>query len=281
MKNFIHLVSFLCLVIFCSVCSPCAEAQVLQNLFKNKLKVELQNNDIKLNQADTTILIPYSLKGYRSRFYSVKLSYSNNNGTSYKGPLRSVKGDIGDSIKAGKARSIAWKFKRDNPYFDGKNISFKLEVTEMPKIATGGPVNAFRSILMPGLGDSKVRNGYNYGWIAVGTYAALGTSGFFYYKAQQSYKNYKNRIANDAATHDNYFKEAKRFQNVATGFLIAGATVWIGDVIGVYIRGVKNKKRIAREKEKLKAEKSTETSSLRISPYSDGRNNSLVLLWKF
>jgi|GEM_PF-2423851 len=281
MKQRTHFLLCLACLLLCNLLAPRVEAQFWKGLFKNKLEVALQNNNIVVNQADTTIDIPYTLKGYRNRLYLVKLSYSNNNGTSYKGPLRSVSGSVGDSIKSGKNQKIAWKFKRDNPYFDGKNISFKLEAIEMPKIATGGSRNALRSILMPGLGDTEVRNGYSYGWIAVGTYAALATGGYFYYKAQQTYKNHRNRIANDAAAHETYFKDAKRFQNISTGFFIAGASVWIGDVLGVYFRGLKNHKRIARAKEKLEAEKSAETSSLRIVPYTDGYSGRLAFIWKF
>lgn len=256
------------------------EAQFFKGLFKNKLAAEMQNANITLNQTDTTITVPYTLKGYRNRYYAVRLAYSNNSGNSFKGPLRSVTGDVGDSIRAGKDKKIAWKFKRDNPYFDGKNISFRLDVVEMPKVATGGPRNALRSLLMPGLGDTKVRNSYNYGWIAVGTYASLATGGYFLYRAQQTYKNHKNRLANDAPAHLAYFKDAKRFQNISTVFFITGASVWIGDVIGVYFRGLKNKRKIAREKERLEAEKA-ETSSFRILPHTDGRSGQVALIWKF
>lgn len=271
---------FWAILILCSLYTHQAEAQFLKGLFKNKLAVELQNSNIALSQPDTTILVPYTLKGYRNRYYTVRLAYSNNSGNSFKGPLRSVTGDVGDSIRAGKDKKIAWKFKRDNPYFDGKNISFRLDVVEMPKIATGGAGNALKSLLMPGLGDTKVRNGYNYGWIAVGTYATLATGGYFLYKAQQTYKDHKNRLANDANTHLGYFKDAKRFQNISTVFFLTGASIWIGDVVGVYFRGLKNKRRIAREKERLEAEKA-ETSSFRILPHTDGRSGHLALIWKF
>ncbi len=281
MRKPTHLLACLLLLIVSCLTTQRAEAQFWKGLFKNKLAVELQNAKITLNQTDTTIDIPYTLRGYRNRLYLVKLSYSNNNGTSYKGPLRSVTGDVGDSLQAGKNRKIAWKFKRDNPYFDGKNISFKLEATEMPKIAIGGSRNALRSLLMPGLGDIKVRNGYNYGWIAVGTYASLATGGYFAYRAQQVYKNHQNRIANDATAHEGYFKDAKRLQNISTGFFIAGASVWIGDIIGVYFRGLKNKRRIVREKEKLELEKTGETSSWRILPYTDGHTSRLAFVLKF
>jgi hypothetical protein len=48
----------------------------------------------------------------------------------------------------------------------------------------------------------------------------------------------------------------------------------------VYFRGLKNKRRIAREKEKLEAEKQ-ETSSLRIIPYTDGNSKNVAFVWKF
>ncbi|TAE19360.1 MAG: hypothetical protein EAZ95_02080 [Bacteroidetes bacterium] len=267
-------------VLFCCVMWQNASAQILKGLFKNKLATEIHNERVVLNQADTTIVVPYTLIGYRNRYYTVKLSYSNNNGTSYKGPLRSVLGEVGDSIRPGKDKKIEWKFKKDNPYFDGKNISFKLEVVEKPKIAIGGPQNALRSLLMPGLGDTKVRNGYRYGWVAVGTYACLATGAYYTYQAQQTYKNHKNRLANNADDHNQYFKDARRYQTVATVFFATGATVWLGDVIGVYFRGLKNKRRIAREKEKLEAEKQ-ETSSLRIIPYTDGNSKNVAFVWKF
>jgi hypothetical protein len=268
------------LVLVFVLLSQQAQAQLLKGLFKNKLSSEILSQGIILNQADTVIVVPYNLQGYRNRLYTVKLSYSNNNGTSYKGPLRSVTGDVGDSIRAGNDKKIAWKFKRDNPYFDGKNISFKLEVIEKPKIAQGGPQNALRSILMPGLGDTKVRNGYKYGWLAVGTYACLGTGAYFTYRSQQIYKNHLSRLANDADSHRTYYTDAKRFQTIGTVFFATGASIWLGDVIGVYFRGLKNKRRIAQEKEKLEAEKQ-ESSSLRILPYTDGQSGNLAFIWKF
>lgn len=256
---------------------------------KNKIKLEILSSE--LNQADTTISIKYSLKAARNRYYSTKLFYSNNNGNSFKGPLRSVIGDLGDSIKPSSNKSIAWSFRKDNPYFDGQNISFKIEVLEVPKEATGGPENALRSLLVPGLGDGKVRNGYNYSWISVLTYSLLGTGTIFYFDSEKKYKDHQDLVANTEQEHRNIYENAKNSQNLSRGFLIAGVSVWAADVIGVYFKGLKNKRRIQRAKEEAEAEK--EDSAFLIQkptkklglpqfiPNTDGQVSQLSLLWKF
>jgi hypothetical protein len=253
-------------------------AQFLQ--FKNNLRVDFK--DIKLETADTTITIRYDLKGFRNRLYNTRLFYSNNRGNSFKGPLRSISGDIGDSTKIGNDKEVRWSFRQDNPYFDGKNIMFKIEATEIPKVATGGPSNALRSMLMPGLGDVKVRNGYNYGYIAAASYACLGTGAFFYVRSLRKQDDHLAYLGNGAQEHDNFFNQARNARNLAIGFFAVGAGIWIGDVIGVYFRGLKNKRRIQAEKEKAAGDN---TSSLllrpRLIPITDGQSGSLLVQWKF
>jgi hypothetical protein len=254
------------------------QAQFLK--FKNNLKVDFK--EIKLETADTTITIRYDLKGFRNRLYNTRLFYSNNRGNSFKGPLRSISGDIGDSTKIGNDKEVRWSFRRDNPYFDGKNIMFKIEAAEIPKVATGGPSNALRSILMPGLGDVKVRNGYNYGYIAAASYACLGVGTLFYIRSINKQDEHLARVGNGSEEHDNFYKQARTARGLAFGFFAAGAGIWIGDVIGVYFRGLKNKRRIQAEKEKAASENAS--SSLlrpRLIPITDGQSGSLLVQWKF
>lgn len=248
--------------------------------FKNKIKVDFKESSIKLNQADTTIGITYDLKAAPNRYYKARLFYSNNKGNSFKGPLYSVKGDIGDSIKPGKNKQVSWSFKKDNPYFDGKNIMFKLDVIEVPKIATGGPKYALRSLLVPGWGDTKVRNGYNYGVITIATYSCLITGALFQLEANRRYNRYTDRLANSSQEHESLYKQAQSSKNLATAFFVAGAGIWIGDIIGVYIKGVKNRRRVASEKRKLEEEKA-ETTSIKIYPLIDGQSTQMGLSWKF
>jgi hypothetical protein len=248
--------------------------------FKNKIKIQFDESSIKLNQADTSIVIKYDLKAAPNRFYKTRLYYSNNGGNSYKGPLFSVKGDIGDSIKPGKNKQLAWSFRKDNPYFDGKNITFKLDVTEVPKIATGGPIYALRSVLVPGWGDTKVRNGYNYGIITIATYSCILTGVIFQLEANRRYNQYSSLLANTPEEHDRLFKRAQNSKNLAAAFFATGAAIWIGDILGVYIKGIKNKRRIAAEIRRKKEESNNE-NALRLYPIIDNQSTQLGVSFKF
>ncbi|TAE73156.1 MAG: hypothetical protein EAZ85_07805 [Bacteroidetes bacterium] len=269
---------FLSICLFCFGFISKSYAQIFY--FKNKIKVDFKESSIKLNQADTTISITYDLKAAPNRYYKARLFYSNNKGNSFKGPLFSVKGDIGDSIKPGKNKQASWSFKKDNPYFDGKNIMFKLDITEIPKISTGGPKYALRSLLVPGWGDTKVRNGYNYGVITIATYGCLITGAIFQLEANRRYNRYTDRLANSSAEHESLYKQAQNSKNLATAFFATGAGIWIADVVGVYIRGVKNRRRVAAEKRKLEEEKGNETT-LKVFPLIDGQSTQMGLSFKF
>ena len=265
--------------IFIFINNKNAEAQI-KFPFSHKITVEFVDSP-ELNKVDTTINLRYNLKGSKKRYYNTKLYYSNNGGNSFKGPLRSINGDIGDSTQAGKYKKVSWSFIRDNPYFDGKNIMFKIEAEEVRKIATGGPSNALKSLLVPGLGDTKVRNGYNYGIITAVTYATLGTGIFYHFRARKKFNDYEDRIPNTEAEHQDLFDQAQRSQRVSRGFLIAGGVIWLADVLGVYGKGLKNRrKRLQQEREAAEAE---ESASLwpQIIPNSDGRINQITFAWKF
>lgn len=221
-----------------------------QIFYSRPLKVKFLG--AQLDTSTNSIKIKYDLKGPKNRYYNLKLLYSNNKGNSFKGPLRSLTGDFGDSIRVGKGKEVNWAFLKDNPYFNGKNIMFRIEAEEIPKIAKGGPKNALWSLLLPGLGDLKVRNGYHYEWITTTTFVLLGTGALFYIKANNELSDYNNRVPNTLSDHQQLFNRARTSSRLAYGFFIAGGAVWIADVVGVYLRGLKNKRVFAPKKEEEK-----------------------------
>lgn len=231
-----HQIGILILLLYSSITSA-------QIPFFNQFKVNY--NGSELNQSDTTILIRYDLKGPKKRYYDVKLFYSNNEGASFKGPLKSAQGisegDYGDSIRVGKGKQISWDFMNDNPYFNGRDIIFRIEATEIPKIAKGTERETWRSIVMPGWGDTRVRNRYNYGWITFATYASLATGGLFYWQSERLYQDYLDRVPNTESEHRDLFNRARTNRQLAQVFFITGITVWIADIVGVYLRGRKNR----------------------------------------
>lgn len=256
-----------------------AEITQAQLFYSRPLKVKFLN--VSLDTSTNTINIKYDLRGPKNRYYNLKLLYSNNRGNSFKGPLRSLKGNFGDSIRVGKGKEVKWEFLKDNPYFNGKNIMFRIEATEVPKIAKGGPKSALWSLLLPGLGDLKVRNGYHYEWIAATTYVLLGGGVFFYIKANRELNDYNNRIPNTQDEHDRLFRSARNSRNLAYGLFIAGGAVWLADVVGVYLRGLKNRRMFAPKKE----EENKKTAWLRpliipnINQYTG--SSQISLIWRF
>lgn len=239
----------------CILCIMGTATQCSAQLFFSK-KASLKYKSISLDTAKNTITLDYDLNGPSNRFYVTRLYYSSNNGLSFKGPLRSVKGAAGDSIKAGDNKKMVWSFVKDNPYFNGKNIIFKIEATEIPKVAKGGPRNALKSLMLPGLGDYKVRNGYHYEWIPATTFALLGAGVFFRFNADKLYRDYEDRLPNSESDYNALFNRAQTRNVLSQGLLVAGAALWLGDVVGVYLRGKKNQKKFAPKKDK-KEEKET------------------------
>ena len=267
---------FIWIFVFMLLNTEFSQAQVF---YSRPVKVKFLGAN--LDTATNTIKITYDLRGPKKRYYNLRLLYSNNNGNSFKGPLRSLKGDFGDSIRVGKSKTVNWEFLKDNPYFNGKNIMFRIEAEEIPKIAKGGPKNALWSLLLPGLGDLKVRNGYHYEWITASSYILLGAGAFFYFKANQELRDYNDRIPNTQGEHERLFRNARTDRNVSYGLFIAGGAIWLADVIGVYLRGLKNNRTFAPKKE----EDNKKTAWLRpliipnINQFTG--SNQISLIWRF
>lgn len=202
-----------------------------------RLKILSVETDTNLS----CIKVKYNLKGHHNFRYLAWLSYSNNGGHSFR-KVRSVSGDIGDSIIPGKDKTVNWAFLKDNPYFTGKNIIFRIESQVMDRVATGGPENAWLSLLVPGLGDPKVRNGLNYGLITAATYGLLASGIIFNFHSQNLAHLYNTRVPNTEKEHENLYVRAHDATVASQILLISGFAVWAADIIGVYRRGLENKR---------------------------------------
>ncbi|EAY25918.1 hypothetical protein M23134_00872 [Microscilla marina ATCC 23134] len=262
---------------FCTAFFFQANAQ----LFFSK-KAVLKYHKITLDTSKNTITLNFDLQGPANRYYVTRLYYSSNNARSFKGPLQAVNGDVGDSIRVGNNKSIAWSFVKDNPYFSGKNVIFKIESTEIPKQAKGGPRHALKSLLLPGWGDYKVRDGYHYEWIPTAAFTLLGTGVFFRFWADHLYEGYDLSDPNSETAHQRLFQTAQSYNILSQVLLGASAIVWLGDVLGVYLKGRKNLKKYFPKREE-EAKKTAWLLPAEIVPsiarFSGGFQ--LNILWRF
>ncbi|MBV6640846.1 MAG: hypothetical protein KI791_09010 [Cyclobacteriaceae bacterium] len=203
---------------------------------------KLQIIDAILDEPNNTIEIVYDLSGSNQAF-SINLYYSNDGGKTFKGPVERVSGDVGVQILPGEAKKIYWNYFYEDEEFTGENLVFNIRATRMDFLGTTkvmGPKAALYSVLVPGLGDYKVRNGKSYWLVTAGTWGLMGSGLIARSGARKDYDNYLN--ATDVTTANQSFQSAQnKFKTFKTLNTIAIA-IWAADVVGVFIKGNKNEK---------------------------------------
>lgn len=153
---------------------------------------------------------------------------------------KSISGDL-NKISCGNHKKIEWDVLNDNMELKGNTqVIVTISKTYSTKI-TGGPSNAFLSMLLPGLGDHYI-NKESKSWYYI-SLIYLG-SAIYAYSAKTQSDNYYSQYhqAKTQPEMDAAYKSAN--DNYQTFQLLAGLTaaVWTTDVIYVAIRGFKNRK---------------------------------------
>lgn len=114
----------------------------------------------------------------------------------------------------------------------------------------GGPSNAFKSLLIPGWGMSRVSGGQKSGWVtAISVYGFIAASaGFKAYSISEYDKYHKSSTQTDMDTH---FDNAN-FSNKA--FFVCASTaafIWVYDIIWVANKGFQNNREARQYKNNL------------------------------
>jgi hypothetical protein len=166
-------------------------------------------------------------------------------------------GDVGPGISAGSGKTIVWEITNDmdllgseiSPvlFIDGKSKQFN---------RTGGPRNAFLSLLMPGLGDYAVADPSLMTFKPyMRTLSSWGMMGLgFYLGSQREHAPGEYRtvlkadhflFTGEARYEERYFPGPMQyglFQGDMEVFVSLGAAIWAADIIWVLARGSNNRK---------------------------------------
>jgi hypothetical protein len=104
-----------------------------------------------------------------------------------------------------------------------------------------GPSNAFLSLLVPGLGDSRVSYGaVNGTGTAVFTYGLIGAGVGCKMYSNSEYKKYHAATTQEAM--DDHYKKANYSNQAFYGCVITGGLIWLYDIIWVWKTGSENVK---------------------------------------
>lgn len=156
----------------------------------------------------------------------------------------SVVGDL-HKVPAGRNKKIEWDVLKDRTELIG-NIEVVVEIvqTYSTKII-GGPSNVVFSMLMPGLGDIFVndkRESQIIKWYYV-TGAFVG-SAYLAYSSKLVSNNYYEQYHNatNQSLMDETYKLANDYYHTYQYMLGVAASIWIGDVIYVLVKGSNNRR---------------------------------------
>ncbi|OQY04140.1 MAG: hypothetical protein B6I20_03630 [Bacteroidetes bacterium 4572_117] len=140
-------------------------------------------------------------------------------------------GDVNESLKGDEDYQIIWNIKADKlDYNEGDEVIIYSDVSvDLNYLSFPGLL--LRSTLMPGAGLYKLKRkkrAFIYG--ALG-YGSLIASGFFWYKGNSAYNNYK--LADTELAREDYYKEVEEFDKFSVYTAMGAASIWLVNYIAL------------------------------------------------
>jgi len=146
-------------------------------------------------------------------------------------PIRaySFKGEIGDSIKPGTNKRIEWIPEEDAIYLD-EDISVEMKSERYEWTFKKGSA-LFSSVLVPGLGLTKIKNGKPYWLAAIPAYGALAGGLVIHSSYVKTFDAYRSEV--DPVERGDLWDKSIKEKNLSIGLIGAAAVIWVADLVWV------------------------------------------------
>jgi hypothetical protein len=143
--------------------------------------------------------------------------------------MNSLSGDIGD-IKPGKNKVITWVPAKDSVYLN-EEVSVEVKAEKYVKEFNKGSM-VLLSVVLPGLGQTKMSKGKPYWLMGVASYGALA-GGLVTYSGYK--KNYDSYLLeeNDPQKRADYLSQAEKQANLSSALFVTAAAIWTANLIWV------------------------------------------------
>lgn len=203
--------------------------------YVNLFSQDIQNIDFTFK--NNTFYISYDLSNCGSnQMYDVKLTLEGRK-SGYYTPVN-ISGDLFNQT-CGSNKKITW-----SPLAEGKQLKeevrFFVEISAKKKLIENGPSNAYRSMILPGLGSLKVQK-TKLPLLVTAGFLFSGIQAFRYNSMTNSnFNNYLN--ANNQSDLNSYYQSAKEARNTTYMYTGIAAGIWVSDVIYTLIKGSVNKR---------------------------------------
>jgi len=211
----------------------------------NSIGQEAKVKNVDIDIEENKIIVNYDLIGNNTEDkHNIELFFIDDR---YSVQLpKKLSGDIGAGVNSGLNKRIEWDVFTDDVIIAQK-LQPKIVVNGIQK---GGSINTLYSVFIPGLGDYFVKDHRD--MIFKPYYRTLATLGLVGMGIIANEKRERVDIWGWAPTawYDDTPKwsiigyETKNwlFENDVEIFLISGITLWVADVIWVFVKGAENEK---------------------------------------
>jgi|WetSurMetagenome_2_1015567.scaffolds.fasta_scaffold201703_2 hypothetical protein len=140
--------------------------------------------------------------------------------------MKSLSGDVGD-IKAGKNKIITWVPANDSVYLN-EEVTVEVKAEKYVKSYNKGSAMLL-SVLVPGLGQTKMCKGKPYWIMGVASYGALA-GGLVTYSSYK--KNYDNYLAEetDPAKRADYLSQTEQQAKLSGAMFVTATAIWTANL---------------------------------------------------
>lgn len=219
---------FLLILIF-NLFSPDCTGQITFTVSQPRLQIS----------KDGSLMITYDILGAKADdIFIIGLEVTDSAGREIN--PNTLKGDVGNNIKAGANKQIVWNLTADKIYIDNtinvEIIAEKIAVSDKSDKAGEKPDATYpgvkvgkhllKSAVFPGWGSTSLSNGKPYWIIGVAGMGCVATSVYFNYSAHSSYDEYKKSPDDDIT---GYYDDAISKGNISKVFALSAAAIWLAD----------------------------------------------------
>ena len=206
------------LLIFLSIC--------FVHLAQNKESFGLENIDFKYNEEAEAIEITYDIKNFKPQeTYKISLDLSGYNSNK---PIESISGDYNMLRGDGGTKTMLWSQKKDGYTFDDE-IAFGLSISLDSKVHIPYKSHVWKSIIIPGLGDYRIRNKKHYIVYGIIFYGSIYASYSLNQQMQENYSAYNSSF--EINQSNELFKKAKNQQLLSRALSATAVVMWTFDIL--------------------------------------------------
>lgn len=184
-------------------------------------------SNIDFNYNGEAVEIYYNIaNGGESDFFNVDVKGITKKSKNIS--LSSIEGDLTD-LKNGK-QNLLWYPEKDNIIIN-EDLSFQFTISQSSNYQISKNKHIVKSLIMPGLGDYKLKNGKHYILYGLAAYGSIYGSYHYNQLANENYSSYLN--SNDYNQAQSFYKSAKQQQLFSRLLSVASGIIWTVDLISI------------------------------------------------